>query len=535
MSQPAARLTDLHTCPMVTVLVPHVGGPVIGPGVPNVLIGNLPAATMTNMCTCVGPPDMIMQGAFTVLIGGMPAARMGDMTLHGGIVTFGAMNVLIGGAGLSLSGVFDAAMGAVNDLLAKAKAAFVAGLVDLANKLKTEAEKLMNAIIEKAQQMVKDAVNAIEAKIQSVIKVIEVAIKAIENKAEDTVKAVEDAVKAVENAINDILGTGSTSNDGNSMGSEETPSQKSFEDKMTDARLRADSLPEAQKQQLYDKINKAERLNQAQKMARLSGHVYDGKGGLPKGITEVSPEELQNMGIDPGMIQDDRSGFKSKIYKDENGKYIIAYAGTETGTIDDVIKDGGTDIKQGLGYKTEQYDRAMILATTMRNNVGPDGFETTGHSLGRGLSAAANAVTGSKGTGFNGAALHANTTRGKDGVSDAERTKNGQNMEDYYSTADPLNASQDNRGKVIGGIGVVAAGIGGAIAGPSGAGVGAGWAAEEYSKGSLPAISPENRHPITPPPGKDSYSKGHQMENLEEGMAIQQQKQLDSIKNLLDK
>lgn len=97
MSKPAARIGDMHTCPMITVLVPHVGGPVVGPGVPTVLIGNMPAAVMGDMCTCVGPPDSIIIGSATVLIGGKPAARMGDMTVHGGIIVLGFPTVLIGG------------------------------------------------------------------------------------------------------------------------------------------------------------------------------------------------------------------------------------------------------------------------------------------------------------------------------------------------------------------------------------------------------------------------------------------------------
>lgn len=97
---PAARLTDLHTCPMQTPAVPpipHVGGPVIGPGMPNVLIGMLPAARVGDMLICVGPPDSIVKGSATVMIGGMPAARMGDTTAHGGQIVLGAVNVIIGG------------------------------------------------------------------------------------------------------------------------------------------------------------------------------------------------------------------------------------------------------------------------------------------------------------------------------------------------------------------------------------------------------------------------------------------------------
>jgi len=99
MSKPAARITDMHTCPMVTPgtpPVPHVGGPITGPGVPTVLIGGTPAAVLGDMCTCVGPPDTIALGSSGVFIGGKPAARMGDSTAHGGIISAGLPTVLIG-------------------------------------------------------------------------------------------------------------------------------------------------------------------------------------------------------------------------------------------------------------------------------------------------------------------------------------------------------------------------------------------------------------------------------------------------------
>ena len=97
MGMPQARITDMHVCPMVTVLVPHVGGPILPPGVPTVLVCGLPAATMTSMCVCVGPPDVIIKGSATVLIGKKPAARMLDNTAHGGMIVLGAPTVLVGG------------------------------------------------------------------------------------------------------------------------------------------------------------------------------------------------------------------------------------------------------------------------------------------------------------------------------------------------------------------------------------------------------------------------------------------------------
>ncbi|MDO9213105.1 MAG: PAAR domain-containing protein [Methylococcales bacterium] len=97
MGQPAARLTDMHVCPMVTGVVPHVGGPIIPPCAITVLIGSLPAARVGDMATCVGPPDVIVKGSMTVLIMGQPAARIGDMTAHGGNIILGLPTVLIGG------------------------------------------------------------------------------------------------------------------------------------------------------------------------------------------------------------------------------------------------------------------------------------------------------------------------------------------------------------------------------------------------------------------------------------------------------
>ena len=93
---PAARVTDMHVCPMVTGLVPHVGGPIIPPCCPTVMIGFLPAARVGDMAVCAGGPDVIALGSFTVLIGGMPAARMGDMTVHGGVIVIGCPTVIIG-------------------------------------------------------------------------------------------------------------------------------------------------------------------------------------------------------------------------------------------------------------------------------------------------------------------------------------------------------------------------------------------------------------------------------------------------------
>jgi len=97
---PAARITDMHACPMVTPGVPpipHVGGPIAGPCVPTVLIGGLPAAVIGDSCVCVGPPDTIAKGSATVMIGKKPSARIGDTCAHGGTVVMGMPTVIVGG------------------------------------------------------------------------------------------------------------------------------------------------------------------------------------------------------------------------------------------------------------------------------------------------------------------------------------------------------------------------------------------------------------------------------------------------------
>jgi len=97
---PATRMTDMHSCTLSTPgtpPIPHVGGPVIGPGVPTVMIGNMPASVVGDACVCIGPPDTISKGSQSVMINNKPAARMGDKTAHGGSIVLGMPTVLIGG------------------------------------------------------------------------------------------------------------------------------------------------------------------------------------------------------------------------------------------------------------------------------------------------------------------------------------------------------------------------------------------------------------------------------------------------------
>ncbi|MBK8597337.1 MAG: PAAR domain-containing protein [Holophagales bacterium] len=120
---PAARISDMHACPLLNPdESPHVGGPIVT-GLPTVLIGYMPAARITDMAVCVGPPDVVVQGAPTVFIGSLLAARLGDQTTHGGVITSGCPTVLIGESG---SGGFGGANTPCGDAASQAKEARVA-------------------------------------------------------------------------------------------------------------------------------------------------------------------------------------------------------------------------------------------------------------------------------------------------------------------------------------------------------------------------------------------------------------------------
>ncbi len=128
----------MHACPMVTVLVPHVGGPILPPGVPTVLVGMLPAATVTNMATCVGPPDVIVMGSMGVFINFLPAARMGDQTAHGGVIVLGEPTVMTGEMGAPSPGAGGAG-GVVAGLVASGIAQQQLAIASVLNQAGTQA------------------------------------------------------------------------------------------------------------------------------------------------------------------------------------------------------------------------------------------------------------------------------------------------------------------------------------------------------------------------------------------------------------
>jgi uncharacterized Zn-binding protein involved in type VI secretion len=141
----------MHMCPMVTPGVPpipHVGGPIVGPGCPTVLICNMPAATMGDMCTCVGPPDSIILGSMGVFIGGKMAARMTDMCAHGGMITMGAPTVIIGEISPGTGGpVSPVVMGMVAPVLASVWEDMIEGATDTVRPIVALTVSLVKAAI----------------------------------------------------------------------------------------------------------------------------------------------------------------------------------------------------------------------------------------------------------------------------------------------------------------------------------------------------------------------------------------------------
>lgn len=91
-------VTLSHICPMVTGVTPHVGGPIIGPGCPGVLVDGTPVSVMGDACVCCGPPDMIAQGYPGVMVDGVPVVVQNCMTAHGGVIPAGVSGVVIGSA-----------------------------------------------------------------------------------------------------------------------------------------------------------------------------------------------------------------------------------------------------------------------------------------------------------------------------------------------------------------------------------------------------------------------------------------------------
>src|SRR5262252_868980 len=94
---PAARLTDLHECPLS-------GGPILPTCSLNVRTNLLPASRLGDEAGDAEGPDPIIEGSPTVRINSRLAVRVGDQTLGGGEIAEGSPNVRIGDFGYTTDG-----------------------------------------------------------------------------------------------------------------------------------------------------------------------------------------------------------------------------------------------------------------------------------------------------------------------------------------------------------------------------------------------------------------------------------------------
>lgn len=411
MGKPAARVGDMHSCPMVTGVVPHVGGPILPPGDPTVLIGGMPAARIGDMATCIGPPDLIISACATVLIGGKPAARLSDQTAHGGILLVGCLTVLLGEETVTETPRLILLCPDIKQL----------EKLPLGERFTAE-----QAIIDRLEQIAPDQAATLS-------------------------------------------------------------------------------------QQRHDRD-----------MGVLANAPYatgDGSSPvLPPNYSEVSDkEELIKLGVSNDLLDPDMKVYK--VVGDNNkSHYVLSFRGTETGAgLGTFVEDAGVDILQGVGFKMDAYERANVAAKAMK--LSGESVELTGHSKGGGQAATASAASGLPATTFNAAGVHCRTLE-RAGVTTEQLQATNTNIKAYSNERDPLNGAQDNRLKVLGAVGAVAAYLGGVF----GAGVGA-----LTADGALP---PALGKRIVVPPTRDQgmgLLEGHSMETLVRAMDEQIDSKLKDI------
>ena len=402
MSKPAARIGDMHVCPMVTPgtpPVPHVGGPVTGPGVPTVLICGQPAAVMGDMCTCVGPPDTIVLGSVGVLIGGKPAARMGDMCAHGGTIAAGAPTVLIG----------ELSPGApVPPVL----------LGPIMFKLQSAINKVVGA---------DSPSGALAMKMAQATMALQQA--ALTGQAMANPAAFAPTPKTPCEQLASMAGM-------------------NMKDRMAAMKDLEENLHSNQPD-VADQLSKDHGVLEK---AYLSEAIYPNSKLKPEdiGFAVVSDEDRRRLGLLPASKYTDQQLYA----KGDPPKYVLCMRGTFE------KKDWGTNAKQALGFEDTSYNEAIINSQELgRRGVN---VELTGHSKGGGMAAAASAASGLPATTFNAAGVHQKTLISQ-GLTEHQIAEAARDVEAYHNARDPLNFSQDNRKAALGLLGGLAGSVGGPV------------------------------------------------------------------------
>lgn len=356
--------------------VPHVGGPIVPPGVPTVLIGGMAAAVVGDTCTCVGPPDSIIFGSTGVMIGGKPAARTGDFTAHGGVLGPGCPTVLIGEVGVVT----------LSPSVAKAPPP-EAKPEDNPSKASEASDK--------------------ESKVNPVATLIGAAVPS--GKSSSAPLSPMSPKQAQEIEAQEIA--------------QMTPCQKleALDEKPAtdDAAARAWQLEQSLGQDVKAKLETAEpedRVDLAQSWSQYAetSHAADGAwlsnavyedGHVPPGFRALTGAELkEKTGLDEDILTDPSSGFASAVYESTTGKpppYRLAMRGTEFTS----WNDWSTNIKNGLQFTTPQHMRASLIGNSLRLNMGANNFSIVGHSLGGGLATVASSVSGAACQTYNGAGI----------------------------------------------------------------------------------------------------------------------------------
>lgn len=406
--------------------VPHVGGPIVGPGVPTVLIGGMAAAVVGDTCTCVGPPDSIIFGSTGVMIGGKQAARTGDFTAHGGVLGPGCPTVLIGEVG-----VVTLSPSAAKAPPPEAKPE------DNPSKASEASDK--------------------ESKVNPVASLIGAAVPS--GTSSSAPLSPMSPKQAQEIEAQEIA--------------KMTPCQKleALEEKPVtdDAAARAWQLEQSLGQDVQAKLETAEpedRVGLAQSWSQYAetSHAADGAwlsnavykdGRVPPGFRALTGAELkEKTGLDEDILTDPSSGFASAVYESTTGKpppYRLAMRGSEL-----EFKDWFYNFANGLQFTTPQHMRAAVIGSSLRLNMGVNNFSIVGHSLGGGLATVASSVSGAACQTYNAAGISDDMLKvynlSVGGAEDGKEVANRNHQITAYSNSRDVltNAQTKYRGAILG-------------------------------------------------------------------------------------